>query len=142
MQKRQWVDDFDDASDFIERAKQIKRFKQSVFPEVGKNIQQAQAHQKRNYDRRHAAAKFEIGQLVVKKNMKNKHRMGGKLDEKWLGPYVICGVTDYGNYKLQCHKTKVILKQQVPVVQLKAYIQRPTVKVYAYNNNTYACLNS
>lgn len=128
-QKQLWLDDSEDENDFTKRIQEIKRFKQSIFPEVDRNIKLAQAHQKKNYDRRHVASPFSIGDLVLKKNMKNKHRMGGKLDEKWLGPYVVCGVTDYGNYKLQCLTSKNVLKQQIPVSQLKSYNQRVSLKV-------------
>ena len=55
--------------------------------------------------------------------MKNKHRIGGKLDLKWLGPYVVTSVTKHGNYKLRCSKSGRMLKQQVPIAQLKKYIR-------------------
>ena len=67
---------------------------------MDRNIQQAQAHQKKNYDRRHTDLNFSIGDEVLKKNLKHKQRMGGKLDTKWLGPYLITGITQYGNYEL------------------------------------------
>ena len=69
--------------------------------------------------------------------------MGGKLDEKWFGPYIICGVTEYGNYKLQCHKTKTTLKQQVPASQLKSYNQRMSEMVsskFILYTQTHICI--
>lgn len=127
--KRQQIDELDDDNMLAKRLRGIKCFKESVFHEVDRNIKLAQAHQKKNYDRRHAAPTFSIGDEVLKQNLKNKHRMGGKLDAKWLGPYVISGVTDYGNYELRCSKSGKLLKQRVPVTQLKKYIHRPDLKV-------------
>ena len=47
--------------------------------------------------------------------------MGGKLDMKWLGPYVVTGVTEYGSYKLQCSKSEKLLKQHMLVMQVNRY---------------------
>lgn len=55
--------------------------------------------------------------------------MGGKLDAKWIGPYTITGVTDYGNYELCCCSSGKLLKQRVPSTQLKHYISPLDVKV-------------
>ena len=112
------------------RVRQLKTFKESVFPEVDRNIKNAQSHQKKNYDKRHEAFSFSIGDEVLKKNMKNKHRMGGKLDVKWLGPYVITRLTEDGNFELRCSKSGTPLKQRVPITHLKKYIHPPDSKVY------------
>ena len=102
---------------------------------VDSNIKCAQARQKKNYDAQHTAPTFKIGEEVLKKNLKNKHRMGGKLDAKWLGPYIVTGVTAYGNYKLRCKQNGELLKQCVPSAHLKKYIHRPDLKVNNYNSN-------
>ena len=127
--KRQQCDEDENDSIIARRVKQIKRFKESVFEEVDRNIKLAQAHQKKNYDKQHRALKFSVGEEVLKKNLKNKHRMGGKLDMKWLGPYVVTSVTEYGNYELRCAKSGKLLKQRVPITQLKRYIWPIELKV-------------
>ena len=73
--------------------------------------------------------KFSVGDKVLKKNLKNKHRMGGKLDSKWLGPYIITEVTGYGNYQLRYCKSDQLLKQRVPSSHIKCYIDPPDLKV-------------
>lgn len=122
-------DDPDDDELLAKRVKQMKCLKETVFKEVDRNITLAQARQKRNYDRQHAALTFSVGDEVLKKNLKNKHRMGGKLDAKWLGPYVVAGITDYGSYELRCAKSGKLLKQRVPVAHLKRYIHPTELKV-------------
>ena len=32
---------------------------------------------------------YQVGALVLKKDFKRKKRKGGKLDDRWLGPYMI-----------------------------------------------------
>lgn len=119
----------DDDDVFVKRLRQIKSFKEVVFPSVDGNIKSAQARQKKNYDAQHTAPTFSIGEEVLKKNLKNKHRMGGKLDAKWLGPYIITGVSGHGNYILQCKQSGDLLKHCVPSTHLKKYIYRPALKV-------------
>lgn len=108
--------------------------KEVVYKDAQRNIQKAQSHQKKNYDLRHAVPMFAKGDLVLRKNMVNKHRMGGKLDPKWLGPYRVVEITKKGLYKLQCHKSNKMLKQAFPSLQLKQYIERlaQTVSSFAY----------
>ena len=55
--------------------------------------------------------------------------MGGKLDAKWLDPYIITGVTKYRNRELHCCSTSKLMKQCVPSLQLKHYISPTNVKV-------------
>lgn len=54
-----------------------------------------------NQSMERAIAKFvnerRVGQLVLMKNNKNVHRMGGKLEDKWLGPYEIVSCLNKGS---------------------------------------------
>ena len=95
-----------------------------TWEDAQKNIEKAQSHQKKNYDLRHAVPMFAKGDLVLRKNMVNTHRMGGKLDPKWLGPYKVVEITNKGLYRLQCCKSDKMLKQAISSLQLKPYIER------------------
>ena len=65
-----------------ERAKRLELVKH--------NIQVAQKKQTKYYDLKRAAPfLYKVGALVLLKDTKRKHRKGGKLDVKWLGPYKI-----------------------------------------------------
>ena len=44
--------------------------------------------------------KFLRLEEVLLKNMKNSHRMGGKMDPKWIGPYSVIERVSKGRYKL------------------------------------------
>ena len=60
------------------------------------------AKQKQQYDAKHARASlFEIGAKVVKKDFLRKKRKGGKLDPKWVGPYITTAKLSKGFYSLQ-----------------------------------------
>ena len=66
---------------------------------------------------------YPVGSKVWLKNMSNTHRMGGKLDNAYLGPYTVAEVMDKGRYQLQNESGKklkklyngVLLKEYFPV---------------------------
>ncbi len=53
---------------------------------------------------------FRVGAQVLLKNMRNSHRMGGKLDEKWNGHYTVHAKLSKGCYKLET-RNKIVLKK-------------------------------
>ena len=122
----------DDNSQLAKRLKTIKVLSEVVYNDAGQNIVKAQQHQKKNYDRRHAVPMFKRGNLVLRRNMANAHRMGGKLDAKWLGPYEVQKITEKGLYQLKCMKSGKVLKQTFSSLQLKGYSSRPIPKVMKY----------
>ena len=44
---------------------------------------------------------YPVGSKVWLKNMANCHRMGGKLDPVYTGPYTVVEILDKGRYSLQ-----------------------------------------
>ena len=57
---------------------------------VKANFEKAQTKQKEQYDEKHTlAGSLSIGALVLKKDFTRKHRRGGALDYRGLGPYII-----------------------------------------------------
>lgn len=54
--------------------------------------------------------------------MKNAHRMGGKMDPKWLGPYTVKERVGKGRYKL-FSKTGEALKKLYSSCLLKEYFE-------------------
>ena len=68
---------------------------------VKKNVEKAQRKQKEYYDAKHGASScYTIGSLVYKKDFRRKKRRGGKLDNKWEGPFVIAASLGKGLFKL------------------------------------------
>ena len=59
--------------------------------QISANQEKAHQRQKKNYLKRKSKGvrtfNFKIGQQVLKRNMRNVNRIGGKLDLKWQGPY-------------------------------------------------------
>ena len=65
------------------------------------NILVAQQKQKENYDQKHAKpVRFQVDQVVLKKDFTRKKTKGGKLKERYLGPYTITKVHPHGTYEL------------------------------------------
>lgn len=116
----------DDNPHLAKRLRAIKAMSEVVYKDAEKNITKAQAHQKKNYDRRHAVPMFQRGSLVLRRNMANSHRMGGKMDPRWFGPYEVDNITKKGLYQLKCVRNGKLLKQVFSSVQLKAYSNRAT----------------
>lgn len=77
--------DADDEMVREEKEKQIARLER-----VKANIEAAQNKQKEDYDRKQAMPQhYQVGALVLHKDHTQKKRQGGKLDERWLGPFRI-----------------------------------------------------
>ena len=65
------------------------------------NILVAQMKQKENYDQKYAKPEwFQVNQVVLKKDFTRKKTKGGKLKERYLGPYTITKVLPHGTYEL------------------------------------------
>jgi hypothetical protein len=70
--------------------------------EASKNIDKAQARQKKNYDHRHdVSCDIKVGDIVAIKNSKRIHRMGDKMKPLWIGKYIVVDSLGKGRLKLQ-----------------------------------------
>ena len=75
-----------ETDDSLERAAKLLKTEE----EVKANTEQAQKKQKEHYNLKHgAAACFNVGSVVLKKDFTRKKREGGKLDYRWEGPFII-----------------------------------------------------
>ena len=77
----------DDNLEITKRLRPIKALSDVLYKNAKQNIIKAQTHQEKNYNRRHAVPTFKKGDVVISKNMANSHRLCGKIDSRWLGPY-------------------------------------------------------
>ena len=74
--------------------------------------------------------------MVLLKNMANSHRMGGKLDCVYTGPYTVAEILDKGRYCLQNADGRK-LKMLYNGVLLKEYVEplesgdKPSQKVHS-----------
>ena len=84
--------------------------KQELFPVVDLNIKKAQK-QKAYCDKRHRSEKYQLGDLVLVKNMQNVYRKGGESDVRWTGPYSIIVIHEKGLYSLQNCNGKMLAKK-------------------------------
>jgi len=106
---------------YTEILKQLNFVRQSVFNTTSQNISTAQVSQKKYYDIRHSRNfKFAKNDIVIKFLPRNSERKGGKLEDKFSGPYVIDEITDLGIARLRTFKGKVF-KKGVPIKQLQKY---------------------
>lgn len=65
-------------------------------------METAQKRQKEYYDNKHLVGNcFSVGSVVLKKDFMRKKRRGGKLDDKWLGPYTVVTSLGKGLFKLK-----------------------------------------
>ena len=78
--------------DTEKRVKDMIQIRNKVLETNKTNISKAQTTQKRYYDQKHGATKeiFKVGDRVLMRNMRNLNRIGGKLEPKFLGPYMVC----------------------------------------------------
>ena len=104
----------------------LKNLKDDLFPKVSVNIAHAQEKQKEQYQRKKGmiSCPFKDRDLVLRRNMLQKTKMGHKMEDNWLGPYEVFDIDKTkGTCKLLSKKTGKELKRRVPYKQLKPYIQ-------------------
>ena len=96
--------------------------RQQLLQQVKANIKQAQDKQKEYYDRKHAnPAAYKVGAKVLKKDFLRKKRKGGKMDTRFVGPYIITKNVGKGLYALQLVKNPSVVIQRVNGAHLKPY---------------------
>ena len=106
----------DPVSDFVEKLEQMH---QNVFNQTSKNIKKAQKHQAKCYNARNSGTPFEVGEKVLKRNMRDASRKA-KMRNKYMGPYKITGISSNSQYYLK-DKYSHNLKRPVPANQLVCY---------------------
>ena len=94
--------------------------KEKLYEATGLNISLAQREQKELYDSKHNPNELQVGTTVLKENTRQKQRKGGKMDDRWFGPYSINRCIGKGVYELKNMKGAV-LKIKVNVYRLKVY---------------------
>ena len=92
-----------------------------MYSTAKENITKAQKKQKDYYDSRHQTQTFAVGEKVLVENTAQKQRKGGKLKEKWLGPYQINREICKGVYALESMDGK-LMKQSCNVSRLKMFV--------------------
>lgn len=108
-------------SKMLESTRALIKLQDEYRARAAHNIARAQERQKQQYDRNHNTnTTLKIGDKVLKENSKNKHRMGGKLDKRWTGPFIISEDLEKGRFRLKTLAGKT-LKQTVHCARLKFY---------------------
>ncbi len=101
--------------------RQVGEKRQIVLDQAKAIIIKAQLKQKETYNKKHSCTEtYKIGAVVLKKDFLRKKRKGGKLDTKWLGPFIIVGSLGRGLYRLQKIDSNEIIPR-VNVVHMKPY---------------------
>ena len=78
-----------------------------ILEEAKGNIITAQLRQKEAYDKKHCKpGQFQCNQLVLLRNFSRKKVKGGKLTERFLGPYTIINVLQNGVYEIRNEEGK------------------------------------
>ena len=90
--------------------KQVVDRQHLAHNKVQENIERGQARQREYYDAKHMSNEMRVGQLVLMKNNKGNHRMDGKLEDTWIGPYEITKRLDKGRVMLKNLKSGNTLK--------------------------------
>lgn len=86
----------------LEAIQAISSVRSGNLLKAKENIKKAQEKQKKYYDRKHAKPDaFAVGEKVLIKDFLRKKRAGGKLDTRFIGPYLILKKVGNGTYSLR-----------------------------------------
>ena len=72
------------------------------------------------YDRKHQSTILSVNTMVLMVNSCQKQRKGGKMDNRYTGPYIINRHVGKGVYELR-NAHDIILKKKVNINRLKMY---------------------
>ena len=107
----------------------LANHRQGIIEEAKANIKLAQAKQKEVYDRKHAHPDaFKVGSQVLKKDFLRKKRANGKMDTRYLGPYVITKKLGKGLYALELVADPTQTVSRVHGAHLKPYHVPPPIE--------------
>ena len=79
----------------------LLQMREKLFEATGLNTSLAQREQKELYDRKHNPHELQVGTTVLNEKTRQKQRKGGKMDDRWLGPYPINRYIGRGVYELK-----------------------------------------
>lgn len=85
----------------VARAEAVTKFIPAVRSEALENIEKAQGKQKRQYDLKRRPPCFDVGDRVYRYNRRRDTRKGGKLNNRYTGPFVIAEVLGKGVFRLE-----------------------------------------
>ena len=103
-----------------EKIEAMSSIRQQVLVEVAGNIKKAQQTQSKYYNKIHNPKLLKVGQMVLKRNLKDASRKE-KLLQKWIAhPYTITGISECGNVYAKDIWVKAH-KRSLPPNQLKPY---------------------
>ena len=100
----------------------LLKTREKLFEATSSSILLAQSEQKELYDRKHMPNVLQIGTKVLKENTLRKQRKGGKMDDRWLGPYTINRYIGKGVYELKDMKGTVLKKTKVNIKSFQMFI--------------------
>lgn len=129
MEKKDPEEKLNPTSDELSTSALVTLTKQrrQLLEEAKANILKAQDRRKQDYDRRRAdPAAYDIGSKVLKKDFLRKKCTGGKMDAKYLGPYIITKHLGKGLYSLQLVADPTHTIQRVNGAHLKPYHTLPS----------------
>ena len=118
--------------------KAMNQLRDQIFSKVSENINHAQEKQRQQFQRRkgNISCPFQNKDMVLRRNMLQKTKMGHKTEDNWLGPYEVVDLDENkGTCKLQNQKTGQIIKRRVPLKQLKPYISPESTSEIGNTNN-------
>ena len=100
----------DESEPFVSVIERLSEQDLKTLTMVKECIHRAQKKQNDYYDRKHALSNsYAIVDLLLKKDFKRKKRAGGKLDAKYVGPYIITEVHWKGSYRLLLMENNSVL---------------------------------
>ena len=98
---------YSNGSQVTDLVKFTKTKQENIFEEAGKNLIKSKEIMKKQYDKKVNPITYtlNISDNVLIENMSSKRSKGGKLPDRWIGPYPI---TKVANSSIQIYRNKKI----------------------------------
>ena len=112
-------DDYHSDDPVCDLVDKLKKIRKNSFVQASDNIKKAQKHQAKNYNARHKGIPFKVGEMVLKKNMRDASHKA-KMRNKYIGPYQITNISSCSLHYLK-DKYSHQLKRPIPLNHLVKY---------------------
>ena len=104
----------------------VDKIRQIIHNSASGNISRAKTKQAFYFEQRHRGIPLQIGDKVLHYNKRAGQRMGDKLEGRWLGPYIIVGMTGKQKYQVK-DSNGYVLKTYLNGSNLKRYLTKDDV---------------
>ena len=110
----------------VEIFESVNKIQQIIHNSASGNISRAKTKQAFYFEQRHRGVPLQIGDKVLHYNRRARQWLGDKLHGRWIGPYIIVGMTGKNKYQVK-DMNGYVLKTYLNGSNMKRYLTKEEI---------------